>query len=194
MTRPGRPVPLRDPTLQDSTRQTGPWRRPSGAAGLNPGLCARSDWAGSPVGAIVRTEWSQSRAIAVAATLLLHIVLAAWLLSLPPPGVATQALLWIPKSRPPPPPPRVAPLVIPAEPIRLPPLLLPEPEPTPAESRARDWYGNARAVAGTLGHGPERRIPGSGPAETRQEPKPQAAPTVFRKPLHLHHRRAQATR
>lgn len=135
----------------------------------------------------MRRGGNQFRATAVAATLLLHIGLAAWLLSLrislPPPGVAIQPMVWLPKSRPLPPPPRVVLLAIPAQPIQPAPLLLPEPEMMPPESRTRDWYGDARAVAGALGGAPERHAFGAGPAESGQQPKQQAEPTVFEKPL-----------
>ena len=53
----------------------------------------------------------------------------------------------------------------------------------PPESRTRDWYGDARAVARALGGAPERRAFGAGPAESGQQPKQQAEPTVFEKPL-----------
>ena len=131
-------------------------------------------------------RWNQSRATAAATTLLLHLVLAAWLsslrVSLPPP-LATEAMIWLPESRSLPPPPRVVPSLVSAEPVRAAPLPPPEPEAMPPESRARDWYGDARAVAGELGRRPEHHAFGAGPAESRQEPKPKDEPTVFEKPL-----------
>ena len=135
----------------------------------------------------MRTGRNQFRATAVAATLLLHVGLAGWLLSLqispPPHGVVNQVLVWLPESRPQPRPPRAVPLAIPAESVRSTPLLLPEPEAIPTEFRARDWYGDARAVASVLGRVPERRAFGTGPADSGQQPKKQTEPTVFEKPL-----------
>src|SRR5688572_14164242 len=98
--------------------------------------------------------WSRSRTTAVCVTLVLHAVMAWWLLALrfevPEGFVAELDFVWLPvptaPARPPPvdalpigvPPPEVAP-------ITAPPLSMPVPEVTTAAKP--DWSGTARDVA-----------------------------------------------
>lgn len=136
----------------------------------------------------VPSSWNRSRATAIAATLLLHLVLATWLLSLrldtPPAAVEIASLDWIPQAQPLP-PPLAEPLATPSAPVQAPSLLLPVPEAIPPPPMEYDWYGDARAVAGALGGSTERRTFGSAPAEPRRKlkSKPEGPPPFFEQPL-----------
>jgi len=136
----------------------------------------------------VRSSWNRSRATAIAATLLLHLVLAAWLLNLkhdqPPAPVAVAEIEWIPPLQPLPPAPLPEPASFSNEPAEAPTLLLPLPEQIPAPDAPSDWYGDARAVAGAIGGSPGRRSfgPGRGP-EHKLKSAPDGPPPLFEQPL-----------
>lgn len=134
------------------------------------------------------SNWSRPRAQALAATLLLHALVAAWLLSArsePPPARIEQALpIWLSSV-----PPRLAPPPVEPVTITLAPVELPA---TPflerlIESRyaapAPDWVGDARDVARAFGGGPERRQFAPEPGEPQQLQSKQLPPTVFKRPL-----------
>ena len=105
------------------------------------------------------SSWNRSRATAITATLLLHLALAAWLLSqkqgTPPAAVEIAEIEWIPPREPYPPP--------------------------PAEI---DFYGDARAVAGALRGSPGRRgFEAAGESERKLNSKPDGPPPLFKQPL-----------
>ncbi len=134
----------------------------------------------------MRSNWNQSKLTAVAATLLLHLALMAWILNarpdLPRSQIATPALIWIPERQPP--PPLKLRFAIPAPAVQS----APQPPSMPAAAlpvlqREHDWYGDARAVAGAFGQGTERRGFGASPAESGAKPQPKPEPTVFARPL-----------
>ncbi len=108
----------------------------------------------------MRSSWNRSRATAIAATLLLHLLLAVWLpslkLSAPPVAVKIAEIDWMPPLQPLPPP-----------------------------LTEYDWYGDARAVAGRLRGSTERRSFGKGPAEAppKLKSKPDGPPPLFEQPL-----------
>ncbi len=133
------------------------------------------------------TDWNSSRAIALAATLALHAVLVAWLLSLRielPDGVVERpGLVWLPLPEtpdplPPPveaiptdmPPPAIAPITAPPMPVLAP--------PAPA-----DWSGSAREVAKDMTAGPAYRAFGETPKAPPGPPKERHPPSIFEKPL-----------
>src|SRR5262245_48914429 len=129
---------------------------------------------------------SRSRASAVAATLLLHLAVAAWLLSARFP--AQQVLeeiepAWLtlperPRTPPPPVESEAPPLRI--APISAPPLPMPELE--PAMPAAPDWSGTARDVAKGIGVGPSRRGFG-GPIGEEAEARGIKPAPFWKKPL-----------
>ena len=136
----------------------------------------------------MRSSWNRSRATAIAATLLLHFVLAAWLLSLklnqPLAAVDVAGIEWIPLPQPLPPAPLPQPAPYSSEPVEAPTLLLPIPEEIPPPHVVYDWYGDARAVAGALGGWPARRS--FGPATEREhklKSAPDRPPSIFEEPL-----------
>jgi hypothetical protein len=137
---------------------------------------------------LVRSIWNRSRTTAIAATLLLHLVLAAWLLSLKinetSPAVDIDEIEWIPPSEPLPPVPPPDPASFSGEPVAAPTILLPVPEEIPPLDARHDWYGDARAVAGALRGSPERRSFGPGPErEHKLKSAPDRPPSIFEEPL-----------
>lgn len=136
----------------------------------------------------MRSSWNRSRATAIAATLLLHLVLAAWLLSLrmntPPPAVDVAELEWIPPSPPLPPAPLPDLASFPSATVEAPTIFLPLPEEIPPSDVLYDWYGDARAAAEALGKSSERRRLGPGPErEHRLKSAPDGPPPLFEQPL-----------
>jgi len=135
------------------------------------------------------STWSRSRAKALAATLLLHAVVAVWLLgartALPPVLVEQPMPVWLPAVTDRIPPPPVEPLPVTIEPIE--PSVLPvvEPAADSAISQPRpDWEGAARQVARAVGGGVERRRFGPEPEdEPRQLKSKRPPPSVFERPL-----------
>jgi hypothetical protein len=135
------------------------------------------------------STWNRSRATALAATLLLHAVVALWLLTArptPAPVLIEQPLpVWLPTLRDRTPPPPVEPLPVTIEPVE--PLALPvrEPGPDSAISRpAPDWEGTAREVARGVGGGVEQRRFGPEPEdEPRQLRSKRPPPSIFERPL-----------
>jgi hypothetical protein len=128
-------------------------------------------------------SWNRSKATALAVTLALHLLVAAWLLAvrhpLPPSAIPDAAIVWLPALPAPPespPPIESAPIgVTPLEPV---PLLLPEtaapflvPEP--------DWLGDARDVAGVIAGGPTRRTFGEMPNVPAGRPKEEYPPSIY---------------
>ncbi len=134
------------------------------------------------------SSWNRSRATAIAATLLLHLVLAAWLLSpkqsTPPAAVEIAEIEWIPPREPLPPPPPVRFVQFSSEPAEQPSILLPVPEavtPPPAEF---DFYGDARAVAGALRGSPGRRgFEAAAQSRGQFKSRPDGPPPLFEQPL-----------
>lgn len=136
----------------------------------------------------MRSNWNHSRAIAIAATLLLHLVLAAWLLSLrmsePPPAIDVAEIEWIPPLQPLPPAPAPQPAPFSSEPLEAPTILLPVPEEMTPSAVIHDWHGDARAVAEALRGSPNRRSFGKGPEpEHRLKSAPDGPPPLFKQPL-----------
>ena len=138
----------------------------------------------------MRSSWNRSRATAIAATLLLHLVLAAWLLNLhmsaPPPAlIEAEAPVGLPEIVRPLPPPLLEPLLSPTESIEPAPFLVPETEVLAPQAREYDWFGDARAVARELGGGPGRRTFGPAPGESERKLKsrPDGPPPLFEQPL-----------
>ena len=135
------------------------------------------------------STWNRSRATALAATLLLHVAVAAWLLaarSVPAPVLLEQRMaVWLPTLPDRTPPPPVEPLPVMIEPVEpsAPPRLEPAPDltirqPTP------DWEGTAREVARAVGGGVEQRRFGPEPEEEpRQLKSKRPPPSVFERPL-----------
>lgn len=131
--------------------------------------------------------WNRPRATALAATLLLHVLVAAWLLALrfepaqapiletPPPWLATP--------EPVPPPVATAPALAPPqlEPITVAPRF--EPLPVIAVPHFYDFEGAARDVARAIGGGPSRRGFGGPLEDSDKRPKVEAPPTIWKKPL-----------
>lgn len=134
----------------------------------------------------MRSSPSRYRATAITGTVLLHLALAVWLLSLrydlPRPVREAEDLVWLTLPRLLPQPPPGAPPVIPAEPIRPPTDTLPGPETVPPQVLEHDWYGDARAVVRELSRGSEQRTFGSAPSES-ERPEPKPPPSVFKQPL-----------
>lgn len=135
------------------------------------------------------STWNRSRAAALAATLLLHAVVAVWLLgarTASPPVLVEQPMsVWLPALTDRIPPPPVEPSPITIEPLE--PSVLPVLEPA-ADSAitqpALDWEGTAREVARAAGGGVERRRFGPAPEdEPRQLKSKRPPPGVFERPL-----------
>lgn len=131
--------------------------------------------------------WNRPRAIAIGATLLLHVVLAAVLLSLrfevapelpelvtPRYSLPPLKPLLPPEALPDLPPPRMAPVTV-----------GPRPEPMPALNVPPfyDFEGSAKAVAGAIGGGPSRRTFGEHPEAAPGRPKEVLPPSIWPKPL-----------
>ena len=137
----------------------------------------------------MRLSWNRSRTTAIAATLLLHLVLAAWLLSLklsvPPAAIEMPEINWMPALQPMPPAPPVEPMPYSAEPLEAPSILLPIPETLEPPPIEYDWYGDARAVAGQRGSSTERRRFGKdrAAAPPKLKSKPDGPPPLFEQPL-----------
>ena len=133
--------------------------------------------------------WSRSRAVAACVTLVLHAVMAWWLLALrfevPEGLVAEVDFAWVPvpTARAPPrvdalpsdvPPPEVAP-------ITAPPLPMPVPEVTTAAPP--DWSGTARDVAKGMTAAPGYQPFGETPKGPAERPKERHPPSIWPKPL-----------
>ena len=136
----------------------------------------------------MRSIWNRSRATAIAATLLLHLVLAAWLLSLrmdtPPPAVDVAGIEWIPPTQPLPPAPLPEPASFPGEAVEAPTILLPVPEEMPPSDLPHDWYGDARAAVDAIRGSPERRRFDPAPGrEHKLKSAPDGPPPLFEQPL-----------
>ena len=132
-------------------------------------------------------RWNRPRATALGATLLLHVLLASWLLALrferPPTPVPDPILILQPTRLPPPLPPPSAPALPP--PRTAPITINPRPEPVPdlAVPPFYDFEGTAKDVAGAIGGGPTRRTFG-GPLEAPpKRPKEVIPPSIWPKPL-----------
>lgn len=135
------------------------------------------------------TDWNRSRATALGATLVLHAVLAGWLLALrfdlPESLVERPDLIWLPLPEAPAPPlPPVD--AIPAElsppdvaPISAPPL----PMPDVALPARPDWSRSAREVAEGMTAGPAYRPFGETPKAPPGRPKERYPPSIFEEPL-----------
>jgi hypothetical protein len=134
-------------------------------------------------------KWNRSRATALAATLLLHAVVAAWLLAarmtMPPVQVEQPMPVWLPALPARIPPPPLEPLPITLEPVE--PSVLPVLEPaleSVTGQPAQDWEGTAREIARAVGGGVERRRFGPEPEdEPRQLKSKRPPPSVFERPL-----------
>ena len=132
-------------------------------------------------------RWNRPRATAIWATLLLHAVLVAVLLSLrfkipaelpEAPSVIYPQVPWEPRRAPEPlpdlPPPRTAPIAVGPRLEPMPALVVPP---------FYDFEGSAKDVAGAIGGGPSRRIFG-GPLETvPKRPKEVLPPSIWPKAL-----------
>jgi hypothetical protein len=139
------------------------------------------------------STWNRSRAVALGATLVLHLLAAAWLLALrfdlPPPAEVVRDWIWLPVLPAAPPKPRPEeqeeekqeppePAVRPVAPARV-------PEPDTAISvtpTVEDWQKAARDVAGEIGGGPGRRSFAEPPGDF-PENRWKDAPSIWKKPL-----------
>jgi len=136
----------------------------------------------------VRSSWNRSRATAFAATSLLHLVLAAWLLSLrmgaSPSAAEIAEIEWLPPSQPLPPAPLPELAPFQGESVEPPTILLPMPEEIAPPAAESDWYGDARAVAQALRGSPERRsfAPPEKP-DRKLKSAPDGPPPLFEQPL-----------
>ncbi len=136
------------------------------------------------------SSWNRSRTTAIVATLLLHLLLAAWILSLksgePPAAAEIVDVDWVPplQSLPRLPPPAIQPMPFAAEPVEEPFIVLPAPELATTPLLQFDWYGDARAVAGVQGPSAGRR--GFAPPEKssrKLKSAPDGPPPLFEQPL-----------
>lgn len=135
------------------------------------------------------STWNRSRATALAATLLLHAVVAVWLLAArtarPPVLIEQPMPVWLPAVADRIPPPPVEPLPITNEVVE--PSVLPVLEPaadSPITRPVPDWEGTAREVARGVGGGVGRRRFGPEPEdEPRQLKSKRPPPSVFERPL-----------
>jgi hypothetical protein len=133
--------------------------------------------------------WSRSRTTAVCVTLVLHAVMAWWLLALrfevPEGFVAERDSVWLrlPTTPAPPPvdalpadaqPPEVAPITAPP---------LPMPVPDEMTTEPPDWSGTARDVAKGMTTGPSYQPFGETPKAPAGPPKEQHPPSIWPKPL-----------
>jgi hypothetical protein len=131
-------------------------------------------------------SWNRSRAAAVLATLLLHLVVGFWLLQAWSvqrlEQVIEERLVWlpVPEAPPVPPPPLVTELP-PAQvaPITAPPL--PLPEIAPAERT--DWSATARDVAKDMTAEPVYQPFGEVPKAPPGRPREKVPPSIWPKPL-----------
>ena len=137
---------------------------------------------------------NRSRAAALAATLVLHAIVIAWLLmlrfELTHPAIAEERLTWLPDFlEPPPAPPESPPVEEPSTaPVAIPFEQLPFPIPIidlPAieDKAALDWFEDARAVAGEVGKEPSYRKFGEIPKAPPTRPKEEYPPSIWEKPL-----------
>ncbi len=144
---------------------------------------------GRVAGRSLRLSENHSKAKALAATLFLHLSLAAWLLSLksgaPPLPVRISDFEWLPPLQSLPPPPPVQPVPDPAERVERPVMSLPVPEAITQAPVVYDWYGDARVIARVRGGTAQRRGFGAGPAESPGNLKsaPEGPPPLFERAL-----------
>lgn len=133
--------------------------------------------------------WSRSRTTAVCLTLVLHAMMAWWLLALrfevPAALVEELDFAWRPApSAPAPMPADALPADVPppaVAPITAPPLPMPVPEVTTAARP--DWSGTAREVAKGMTTGPSYEPFGETPKGRAERPKEQYPPSIWQKPL-----------
>lgn len=131
---------------------------------------------------------NRSKAAALAATIVLHGVIVAWLVmlrfELASPALDDVTPLWIPASPSPPSSPTVPVERLPAPNISILPMPLPIPEvPAIDGEQVSDWFGDAAGVAGAIGRGPERRSFGETPKAPAGRPKEEYPPSIYQKPL-----------
>ncbi|MEX0735232.1 MAG: hypothetical protein WDZ66_03160 [Steroidobacteraceae bacterium] len=133
------------------------------------------------------SKWNRSRATALGVTLLLHAVLAAWLLALrfdlPPAQPVEADFVWLPA---PPPPPRSRETVPALPPPRTEPITVisrPEPAPLAVVPPFYDFEGTAKDVAAAIGGGPSRRTFGGPLEEPGKRPREEMPPSIWPKPL-----------
>lgn len=130
--------------------------------------------------------WNQSKVTAVAATALLHVLLAIWLLQprpQAPVSVVAPSLTWL---MPPPPlelPPPPEPMPITIEPPGAMPSILEMPEDEAPVVLFHDWQADARSVARELRLAPEPHRFGRAPEEPKQLKSKRPPPSVFERPL-----------
>lgn len=137
---------------------------------------------------------NRSRAAALAATLVLHTIVIAWLLmlrfELAPSAIVEERLTWLPDFlEPAPPPPEPQPIEQPSKaPVSIPLERLPFPIPIidlveTEDKAALDWFDDARAVAGDVGKEPSYRKFGEIPKAPPTRPKEEYPPSIWEKPL-----------
>jgi hypothetical protein len=128
-------------------------------------------------------SWTRSRAAAVLATLLLHLVMGCWLLQawtvLRIDPLMEDRLVWLPlpEVAPDPPPLASEPLPVRVAPISAPALLMPPPEvATPGRP---DWSSTAREVAKGMTTAPTYQRFGETPKGPQERPKDAYPPSIF---------------
>ena len=133
------------------------------------------------------SSWNRARAAAVGITLLLHGLVAWWLLALRP-GlpialVEDLSFTWLPArlSPPPAPPPAIEPQA--SAPQIAPITAAPLPMPELAPLAVPDWSNSARDVAKGLAGGPSRHRFGEAPEGADEHPKEPSPPSIWAKPL-----------
>lgn len=131
-------------------------------------------------------RWNRSRATALAAALILHALIGAWLLASRPAApierwrdTALAALPTLPRLAPPPP---VEPLPATLDAIE-PDVLVLSARAHESTADAPDWMGEARSVAGAIGEGPKYRPFGEMPKAPAGRPKEEFPPSIYEKPL-----------
>ncbi|MGH8197076.1 MAG: hypothetical protein ACRETI_02800 [Steroidobacteraceae bacterium] len=133
------------------------------------------------------SKWNRSRATALGVTLLLHAILAAWLLALrfelPPPQPAELDVIWLPAVAPPPRRPGSVPVLPLPRPAPITVIPRPEPAPKVLVPPFYDFEGTAKDVAAAIGSGPGRRTFGDTPEAAPRRPKEEISPSIWPKPL-----------
>ncbi len=137
------------------------------------------------------SNWNRSRATALGVTLLLHVLMAAWLLALrfETPAVTARdtVILWLPIPVAPPLFPR--PLQETSRPQPEPATSVAEPLPEQAPATfapppVRDWHRAAQDVAGAIGGGPAYQAFGEMPRAPTGRPEVEYTPSIiFERPL-----------
>lgn len=134
------------------------------------------------------SSWNRSRAAAVFATLLLHVVLGFWLLQAWSvqrlESAIEERLIWLPAPEAPPDP--SPPLAVEPAPVRIGPITappLPMPPPAVAPTPRPDWSATAQEVARDMTTAPSYQSFGEVPKGPPERPREKYPPSIWPKPL-----------